>query len=100
MELATLSRELGAILAVDNCFCTPAFQQPLALRADIVTHSATKYLDGQGRVYRWRIGRAVRANCPGCRIQSCRWSDYERLQRLGDVERFGDIGSPNARTLR
>ena len=49
-ELATLSRELGAILAVDNCFCTPALQQPLALGADIVTHSATKYLDGQGRV--------------------------------------------------
>ena len=48
--LATLSRELGAILAVDNCFCTPALQQPLALGADIVTHSATKYLDGQGRV--------------------------------------------------
>ena len=49
-NLATLSRELGAILAVDNCFCTPALQQPLALGADIVTHSATKYLDGQGRV--------------------------------------------------
>ena len=49
-ELATLSRELGAILAVDNCFCTPALQQPPALGADIVTHSATKYLDGQGRV--------------------------------------------------
>ena len=48
--LAEISRELGAILAVDNCFCTPALQQPLALGADIVTHSATKYLDGQGRV--------------------------------------------------
>ena len=34
---------------VDNCFCTPALQQPLALGADIVVHSATKYLDGQGR---------------------------------------------------
>ena len=50
--LAEISRELGAILAVDNCFCTPALQQPLALGADIVTHSATKYLDGQGRVLR------------------------------------------------
>ena len=48
--LAEISRELGAILAVDNCFCTPVLQQPLALGADIVTHSATKYLDGQGRV--------------------------------------------------
>ena len=47
--LATLSRELGALLAVDNCFCPPALQQPLLLGADLVTHSATKYLDGQGR---------------------------------------------------
>jgi len=47
---AQLSRDLGAMLAVDNCFCTPALQNPLALGADIVTHSATKYLDGQGRV--------------------------------------------------
>lgn len=45
-ELATLSCELDAILAEHNCFCTPALQQPLALGADIVTHSATKYLDG------------------------------------------------------
>lgn len=53
--LATLSRELGALLAVDNCFCTPALQQPLLLGVDLVTHSATKYLDGQGRV----LGGAV-----------------------------------------
>ena len=44
--LATLSRELGALLAVDNCFCTLALKQPLLLGADLVTHSATKYLDG------------------------------------------------------
>ena len=48
--LAGLKQDLGAILAVDNCFCTPVLQRPLALGADIVTHSATKYLDGQGRV--------------------------------------------------
>ena len=53
--LATLSRELGTLLAIDNCFCTPALQQPLLLGADMVTHSATKYLDGQGRV----LGGAV-----------------------------------------
>jgi O-succinylhomoserine sulfhydrylase len=47
--LANLARERGCLLAVDNCFCTPALQQPLALGADIVIHSATKYLDGQGR---------------------------------------------------
>lgn len=47
--LAQLAREHGAILVVDNCFCTPALQRPLDLGADIVIHSATKYLDGQGR---------------------------------------------------
>lgn len=51
-DLAALSRlahEAGILLAVDNCFCTPALQRPLALGADLVIHSATKYLDGQGR---------------------------------------------------
>jgi O-succinylhomoserine sulfhydrylase len=45
----------GAVLVVDNCFCTPALQRPIALGADVVIHSATKFLDGQGRV----IGGAV-----------------------------------------
>jgi O-succinylhomoserine sulfhydrylase len=53
--LSVLARSRGALLAVDNCFCTPALQRPLALGADIVVHSATKYLDGQGRV----LGGAV-----------------------------------------
>lgn len=47
--LAALSRALGAWLVVDNCLCTPALQRPLTLGADIVIHSATKFLDGQGR---------------------------------------------------
>ncbi len=47
--LAALARAGGALLAVDNCFCTPALQRPLELGADIIIHSATKYLDGQGR---------------------------------------------------
>jgi O-succinylhomoserine sulfhydrylase len=53
--LAALAHANNVLLAVDNCFCTPALQQPLALGADIVIHSATKYLDGQGRC----IGGAV-----------------------------------------
>ncbi|MEK7436210.1 MAG: O-succinylhomoserine sulfhydrylase [Pseudomonadota bacterium] len=53
--LATVARRAGALLAVDNCFCTPALQLPLQLGADLVIHSATKYLDGQGRV----LGGAV-----------------------------------------
>ncbi|MBT8148755.1 MAG: O-succinylhomoserine sulfhydrylase [Pseudomonadales bacterium] len=47
--LASLARHHSVLLAVDNCFCTPALQQPLQLGADLVVHSATKYLDGQGR---------------------------------------------------
>lgn len=47
--LSALAKETGALLVVDNCFCTPILQRPLALGADIVIHSATKYLDGQGR---------------------------------------------------
>ena len=47
--LADIAHARGVLLAVDNCFCTPALQRPLALGADLVIHSATKYLDGQGR---------------------------------------------------
>lgn len=48
--LATIAHDAGALLAVDNCFCTPALQLPLKLGADLIIHSGTKYLDGQGRV--------------------------------------------------
>jgi O-succinylhomoserine sulfhydrylase len=47
--LSCLAKENNCLLVVDNCFCTPALQKPLELGADIVVHSATKYLDGQGR---------------------------------------------------
>jgi O-succinylhomoserine sulfhydrylase len=53
--LAAVAKAAGALLAVDNAFCTPALQRPLSLGADLVIHSATKYLDGQGRV----LGGAV-----------------------------------------
>jgi O-succinylhomoserine sulfhydrylase len=56
--LAHLAREHDSLLVVDNCFCTPALQRPLELGADIVIHSATKYLDGQGRC----VGGAVVGN--------------------------------------
>jgi O-succinylhomoserine sulfhydrylase len=48
--LADLAHNADALLVVDNCFCTPALQKPLALGADVIMQSATKYLDGQGRV--------------------------------------------------
>ncbi|MFC6673488.1 O-succinylhomoserine sulfhydrylase [Marinobacterium aestuariivivens] len=53
--LAEIAHEHGILLAVDNCFCTPALQRPLDFGADIVIHSATKFLDGQGRC----VGGAV-----------------------------------------
>ncbi len=53
--IAALAHARGCLLVVDNCFCTPALQRPLALGADIVVHSATKYIDGQGRT----LGGAV-----------------------------------------
>jgi O-succinylhomoserine sulfhydrylase len=53
--LAALGHEIGALTVIDNCFCTPALQRPLEFGADVVIHSGTKYLDGQGRV----IGGAV-----------------------------------------
>ncbi len=57
-QLADLAHAHGALLAVDNCFCTPILQRPLSLGADLVIHSATKYLDGQGRC----VGGAVLGN--------------------------------------
>lgn len=53
--LADIAHRNHSLLVIDNCFCTPALQQPLRLGADIVVHSATKYLDGQGRT----LGGAV-----------------------------------------
>jgi len=56
--LADIAHKHGCLLIVDNCFCTPVLQKPLQLGADIVVHSATKYIDGQGRC----VGGAVVAN--------------------------------------
>ena len=53
--LAAIAHAKGILVAVDNCFCTPILQRPLEMGADLVIHSATKFLDGQGRV----LGGAV-----------------------------------------
>ncbi|ABA57655.1 O-succinylhomoserine sulfhydrylase [Nitrosococcus oceani ATCC 19707] len=55
VQLSSLAQAHGCLLVVDNCFCTPALQRPFELGADLVIHSATKYLDGQGRC----VGGAV-----------------------------------------
>ncbi len=57
-RLAKIAHAKGCLLVVDNCFCTPALQLPIRLGADVVIHSATKYLDGQGRC----VGGAVVGN--------------------------------------
>jgi O-succinylhomoserine sulfhydrylase len=54
-QFGALGRQTGALTVVDNCFCTPALQQPLRFGVDVVVHSATKSIDGQGRV----LGGAV-----------------------------------------
>lgn len=56
--IAAIAEACGTLMVVDNCFCTPALQRPLNLGADLVIHSATKYLDGQGRC----VGGAVVGN--------------------------------------
>jgi O-succinylhomoserine sulfhydrylase len=56
--LAGIAHRASAVLVVDNCFCSPALQRPIELGADIIIHSATKYLDGQGRV----LGGAIVAD--------------------------------------
>lgn len=56
--IADIAHERGVLLIVDNCFCTPALQKPFEMGADLVIHSATKYLDGQGRC----VGGAVLGN--------------------------------------
>lgn len=53
--IGQIAREAGVLTVVDNCFCTPAIQRPLEFPVDLVLHSATKYIDGQGRV----LGGAV-----------------------------------------
>ncbi len=53
--LTAIAKARGILVAVDNCFCTPILQRPLELGADLVIHSATKFIDGQGRV----LGGAV-----------------------------------------
>ena len=58
--LAAVARKAGALLVVDNCFCSPALQQPLALGADVVVHSTTKYINGHSDV----VGGAVIAREP------------------------------------
>jgi O-succinylhomoserine sulfhydrylase len=63
--LAEIAHKAGAVLAIDNAMCSPALQQPIKFGADLVVHSATKYLEGQGRVLAGAVaGRADLVNGP------------------------------------
>lgn len=90
--LAKLAHAEDALLVVDNCFCTPALQRPLDLGADIVVHSATKYLDGQGRCLGGVVvGRTEQMNDVLGFIRSCgpsmspfnAWVFLKGLETLG-----------------
>ena len=86
-KLADLAHENNCMLVVDNCFCTPALQRPLELGADIIVHSATKYLDGQGRI----VGGAIVGPNPLVNedifgVIRSTGPQYEPVQRLGCFE--------------
>jgi O-succinylhomoserine sulfhydrylase len=72
--IAEMCRKVGATFVVDNCFCTPILQKPLALGADVVIHSASKHLDGQGRV----MGGAIVGT-----KQMCKETVYNFLRTTG-----------------
>ena len=82
--LAAIAKPAGALLAVDNCFCTPALQLPFVLGADLVIHSATKYLDGQGRVLGGAVlGRRGLDDGRHLRVPAHGRSEPVAVQRLG-----------------
>ena len=96
--LADIAHDAGALLAVDNCFATPALQRPIDLGADIVMHSGTKYLDGQGRVM---AGALCATRADGAREIPARAEEQRHdpvaLQCLGGAQGPGDAGSAHAR---
>ena len=87
----------GALLAVDNCFCTPALQRPVELGADLVIHSGTKYLDGQGRVIAGAICASARAGRREARAGDAqRRHEPVALQRVGGAQGPGDAVDAHA----
>jgi len=89
--IGTIARKAGVITVVDNCFCTPAIQQPLRFPIDLVLHSATKYLDGQGRVLGGAVAgpkslvdqiRAVVRTCGPCMSAFNAWVLHRSMETL------------------
>src|SRR5262249_48919258 len=109
-KLAKVAKQAGALLAVDNVFCTPILQRPLELGADLGVHSATKYLDGQGRgMGRAGLrseedgGRDLRLEEAGGRaddrVPAHRRAGAVAVQRLGAAEGPRDAADPHARPV-
>ena len=99
--LADIAHGAGALLAVDNCFCSPALQRPTELGADLVIHSGTKYLDGQGRVMAGAICGPREADQRGVRPDRAhRRHDAVAVQRVGRAQGPGDAGHPHAGAVR
>jgi len=88
--IAAFAKQCGALLAVDNCFCTPILQRPLEFGADIIIHSATKYIDGQGRVLGGAVLGSKKTDGAGVQFPAHRRADHERVQRMGVPERAGN----------
>ena len=89
--LARLAHAHDALLVVDNCFCTPVLQRPLEHGADLVIHSATKYLDGQGRCVGGAVvGPKELLEQKVLFFPARRRTEHEPLQRLGFSKGPGD----------
>ena len=98
--IAAVAKSCGALLVVDNCFCTPILQRPLDLGADIVIHSATKYLDGQGRVLGGAVLGSKKMMEPVYQFPAHHRPHHERLQCLDIPERHGDAQDAHGRAQR
>ena len=96
--VAAIAHEAGAKVIVDNVFATPIFQKPLQLGADIVVYSATKHIDGQGRVLGGAVLGAPSAAGGGLpRLHPPHRPGALAVQRLGAAERADDAGPAGAR---
>jgi O-succinylhomoserine sulfhydrylase len=93
--LAEIAHAKGAMLVVDNCFCTPALQQPLRMGADVVVHSATKFIDGQGRAWVAWCG-SQRADERSRRFPAHCRAEPEPVQRLAVPQGPGNPEHPHA----
>lgn len=104
--LSALARKHGCLLVVDNCFCTPALQLPFRFGADIVIHSATKYIDGQGRCVggavvgdRERVGEAVFGFLRTCGPTMSPFSAWSFMKGLETLDIRMRAHSENAQKL-